>query len=67
MRTAVGLGIALSVAVCGGCENSILRNAAEAGLETVLEEPLPTPTATAWKPATDTSAGSLWSARGSGP
>ena len=51
MRTAVGLGIALSVAVCGGCENSILRNAAEAGLETILEEPLPTPTATAWKPA----------------
>jgi hypothetical protein len=27
------------------CANSILRNAAEAGLESVLEEPLPTPTA----------------------
>jgi hypothetical protein len=27
-----------------GCSNSILRNAAEAGVETVLEGPLPTPT-----------------------
>jgi hypothetical protein len=26
------------------CSNSILRNAAEAGVETVLEGPLPTPT-----------------------
>jgi len=29
----------------GGCNNSILRNAAEAGVETALERPLPTPTA----------------------
>lgn len=30
--------------VAHGCRNSILRNTVEAGLETVLEEPLPTPT-----------------------
>jgi len=51
MRMAVGVGIVLSVAACisvlPACSNSILRNAAEAGLETVLEEPLPTPTVTA--------------------
>ncbi|HVO25477.1 MAG TPA: hypothetical protein VMW56_17795 [Candidatus Margulisiibacteriota bacterium] len=47
---AVRLGMVLGalVVACGmlqACANSILRNAAEAGLETVLEEPLPTPTA----------------------
>jgi hypothetical protein len=50
-QTVVGVGIAFSVAVFAcvvlpACSNSILRNAAEAGLETVLEEPLPTPTVT---------------------
>ena len=28
-----------------GCANSVLRNATEAGVETVLDVPLPTPTA----------------------
>jgi hypothetical protein len=51
MQTAVGLDLAVSAAVFAcvvlpACSNSVLRNAAEAGLETVLEEPLPTPTAT---------------------
>ncbi len=41
------LGLALA-ALSGlgflACSNSILRNAAEAGIETALEGPLPTPT-----------------------
>jgi hypothetical protein len=35
---------ALSGLLFTACENSILRNTTEAGLETVLEKPLPTPT-----------------------
>ena len=48
VRMAVGVGMVLSVAACisvlPACSNSILGNAAEAGFETLLEEPLPTPT-----------------------
>ena len=36
---------ALVLTVLSGCSNSILRNAAEAGYETVTDAPLPTPTA----------------------
>ena len=50
MRKTLRLEVALFVVALGGalltaCCNSILGNAAEAGLETVLDEPLPTPTA----------------------
>ncbi len=41
---AVLLASLLAMAVTSGCANSILRNAGEAGLETALEGPLPTPT-----------------------
>jgi hypothetical protein len=36
---------ALVLIAAAGCRNSILRNFTEAGLETALEDPLPTPTA----------------------
>ena len=44
----VGLVLTPAVLACVvlfACSNSILRNAAEAGVETVLEPALPTPTA----------------------
>jgi hypothetical protein len=64
MQTWLRLGVAAAAATLGcvtlhACANSILRNAGEAGLETILEEPLPTPTAASgsiWKPATNSSA-----------
>ena len=45
----LGLGVAIAGVALGcvawqACANSILRNAVEAGIETVLEGPLPTPT-----------------------
>ena len=36
--------IILALSPLPACSNSILRNAAEAGLETVLDTPAPTPT-----------------------
>ena len=50
MRLSICVGSVLTAAVLAcvvlhACSNSILRNAAEAGVETVLEPPLPTPTA----------------------
>ena len=44
------VAVSISAVLLGalqGCANSILRNAAEAGIETVVEAPLPTPTASA--------------------
>jgi hypothetical protein len=47
VRVAAALAAAaLGCVVLHACANSILRNAAEAGVETVLEGPLPTPTVT---------------------
>lgn len=39
------LAALLASASLHACANSILRNASEAGLETALDDPLPTPTA----------------------
>jgi hypothetical protein len=43
--------LVLAAAALGGllhaCSNSLLRNFTEAGLETALDDPLPTPTAKA--------------------
>ncbi len=49
MRTRTMVLLSAALACClaltlQACANSILRNAAEAGVETVLEGPLPTPT-----------------------
>jgi len=46
MRVLMGALWAVLIAGSGlqACANSILRNAAEAGLETALDVPLPTPT-----------------------
>jgi len=43
----VRLAIAVTIAgaALAGCSNSILRNFGEAGVETIRDEPLPTPTA----------------------
>ena len=38
--------VLLQAVMGAGCSNSILRNAAEAGIETALDAPLPTPTST---------------------
>lgn len=48
VRDPVGIVVAaallLGASALSGCANSILRNAAEAGVETVLDAPPPTPT-----------------------
>jgi hypothetical protein len=48
VKDLVGIVVAavllLGASALGGCANSILRNAAEAGVETVLDAPLATPT-----------------------
>jgi len=44
VRIVVAAVMLLGASTLGGCANSILRNAAEAGVETVLDAPLPTPT-----------------------
>jgi hypothetical protein len=41
----IAVAIALGSIALQACANSILRNAAEAGVESVLEGPLPTATA----------------------
>lgn len=44
-RMLAGLVALLAAALCvSACTNSILRNAAEAGIETALDRPLPTAT-----------------------
>ena len=42
LRVALAAGLALTALV--GCSNSILRNTAEAGYETLTDAPAPTPT-----------------------
>lgn len=41
---AVLLAAASGALLLQACSNSILRNAAEAGMESALDDPLPTPT-----------------------
>jgi hypothetical protein len=51
----IAVALLLACAAAGGvfllqaCSNSILRNAAEAGMESALDDPLPTPTRAAAK------------------
>ena len=44
VRIVVAAVMLLGTSALGGCANSIVRNAAEAGVETVRDAPLPTPT-----------------------
>jgi hypothetical protein len=41
-RVGCGLVVLLACLALPACENSILRNAGEAGLETILDRPTPT-------------------------
>lgn len=44
-RLAVAAALLAAAALLPACSNSLLRNFTEAGLETALDDPLPTPTA----------------------